>query len=130
MASLNRITLLGNLTRDPEIKYVGAGTAVAKFGLAVNRRFRVGYENKEEVCFIDITVFGRQAETVSEYLTKGSMALIDGRLSFNQWETSDGQKRSRHEVVADNVQFMPKSGGQERQTFKSSIPTDDDDIPF
>lgn len=99
---------MGNLTRDPEIRYTPSGAAVAKFGLAVNRRYKQGEETKEEVCFVDITVFGKQAENVGKYLSKGQGAVVDGRLQQRRWETEDGQKRSQHEVVAQSVQFLPK----------------------
>jgi len=111
MASLNSVTLLGNLTRDPELRYTPQGTAVATFGLAVNRRYQQEGQQKEEVCFVDIVAFGRQAETVNEYLAKGNLALVEGRLQWRSWETPDGQKRSKHEVVANNVQFMPRGSG-------------------
>ena len=108
MASLNKVILLGNLTRDPELRYTPNGTPVSSFGLAVNRRYRQGDEWRDEVCYIDIVTFGRQAETVGEYLNKGNLAMIEGRLQWRSWETEDGQKRSKHEVVASNVQFMPR----------------------
>ncbi len=111
MANYNKIVLLGNLTRDPELRYIPSGTAVANFGLATNRRYKQGEEWKEETCFIDIVVFGRQAETCSEYLNKGSLVFIDGRLKFRKWESKDGQTISKHEVVANMVQFMPSSRG-------------------
>jgi single-strand DNA-binding protein len=158
MASLNSVTLLGNLTRDPELRYTPQGTAVATFGLAVNRRYRQDDQQKEEVCFVDIVTFGRQAETVSEYLSKGHLALIEGRLQWRSWETPEGQKRSKHEVVANNVQFMPRgssgpydeayppqrSAPQSRPNFPPSspppmgasggfddpLPQPDDDLPF
>ena len=107
MISYNKVILIGNLTKDPEIRYTPSGTAVASFRLAVNRRYKQGEELKEEVCFIDIVVFGRQAENCGQYLSKGSGAIVEGRLQERRWET-DGQKRSRHEVVAQSVQFMPK----------------------
>ena len=108
MASLNKVILLGNLTRDPELRYTPNGAAVASFGMAINRRYRQGEEWREEVCFVDIETWGRQAETVGEYLSKGNLAMVEGRLKWRSWETQDGQKRSKHEVVADNVQFMPR----------------------
>ncbi|ETX08285.1 single-stranded DNA-binding protein [Candidatus Entotheonella palauensis] len=111
MASLNSVTLLGNLTRDPELRYTPQGTAVTTFGLAVNRRYSQEGQQKEEVCFVDIVAFGRQAETVNEYLAKGNLALVEGRLQWRSWETPEGQKRSKHEVVANNVQFMPRGSG-------------------
>jgi single-strand DNA-binding protein len=113
MASLNSVILLGNLTRDPELRTTPQGTSVASFGLAVNRRYRQGEEQREEVCFVDIVCFGRQAETATEYLSKGNLALIEGRLQWRSWETPDGQKRSKHEVIANNIQFMPRSSGSQ-----------------
>ena len=113
MASLNSVILLGNLTRDPELRSTPNGTSVASFGLAVNRRYRQGEEQREEVCFVDIVCFGRQAETASEYLSKGSLVMVEGRLQWRSWETPEGQKRSKHEVIANNIQFMPRgSSGQ------------------
>jgi single-strand DNA-binding protein len=113
MASYNKVILMGNLTRDPELRYAASGTAVANFGLAVNRKYKQDDELKEETCFVDIAVFGRQAETCSEYLSKGALVLIDGRLNYRKWETEEGQSRTKIDVVASNVQFMPKgrSGG-------------------
>ena len=99
---------MGNLTKDPEVRYTPSGVAVAKFGLAVNRRYKQGEETKDEVCFVDIVVFGKQAENAGKYLSKGQGAIIDGRLQQRRWETEDGQKRSQHEVVAQSVQFLPK----------------------
>lgn len=140
MASLNKVILLGNLTRDPELRYTPSGTAVSTFGLAMNRRYRQGDEWKEEVCFVDVVTYGRQAETAGEYLSKGSMALIEGRLQWRSWESESGQKRSKHEVVAANIQFMPRGreegmGRPAPETFGGdpggAIPLpDDDDIPF
>lgn len=108
MSSFNKVILMGNLTKDPELRYTPKGVSVSEFGLAVSRRFRQGEELRNEVCFIDIVVFGKQAENCTQYLTKGSGVIIDGRLNQNRWETADGQKRSKHEVVALNVTFMPK----------------------
>ena len=117
MTSFNKVILLGNLTRDPELRYAANGTAVVKFGLAVNTQ-RPGQSNneqgnpnerREEVCFVDIVAFGRQAETASEFLSKGRAALVEGRLQWRSWEGQDGQKRSKHEVVAERIQFMPRT---------------------
>ena len=107
MASLNKVFLMGNLTRDPELRYTPAGLAVASFGIAINRAWtaKTG-EQKEEVCYVDINIFGRRAEVVGEYFSKGNPIFIEGRLQFNQWETKDGQKRSTLRVVADNFQFI------------------------
>ena len=108
MASYNKVILMGNLTRDPELKYLPSGTAMAKFGIAVNRVWtdRQSGEKKEEVCFVDITAWGRQAETCNEYLQRGRPVFIEGRLNFNSWETEDGQKRSKLDVVAERIQFL------------------------
>jgi len=107
MASLNKVFLMGNLTRDPELRYTPAGLAVASFGIAINRAWtaKTG-EQKEDVCYVEINIFGRRAEVVGEYLSKGNPIFIEGRLQFNQWETKDGQKRSTLRVVADNFQFI------------------------
>ena len=132
MASFNRVTLLGNLTRDPDVRYTPAGTAVASFGLAVNRRYRQGNDTKEEVCYVDVTAFGPQAEAIGEYLTKGSPALIDGRLRWHQWE-KDGQRQSKLDVVADTVQFLSRREMSAATADGESLSGADDpgdDIPF
>jgi single-strand DNA-binding protein len=108
VAGFNKVILMGNLTRNPELRYTPSGTPVASFGLAVSRRFKQGEDLKEEVCFVDIVVFGKQAEHCGQYLSKGNGAIIEGRLQQRRWETEDGQKRSKHEVVAQTVTFMPK----------------------
>jgi len=104
----NKVILIGNLTRDVELRYTPSGTAVAKFGLATNRTYKdtVTKENKQEVMFIDITMFGRSAETANQWLKKGKKVLIEGRLVLDQWTGQDGQKRSKHSVVAEKMQFM------------------------
>jgi single-strand DNA-binding protein len=104
----NKVILIGNLTRDPELRYTPQGTSVCNFGLAVNRKYKQGDEMKEEVTFINIVVFGKQADTCGQYLNKGSNVLIEGRLQERRWEQEDGQKRSKHEVVAQSVRFMSK----------------------
>jgi len=108
MASLNKVLLIGNLTRDPELRYIPSGTAVAKFGLAVNRDYtdRASGEKKESVCFVDITVWGKQAEICNQYLSKGRPVFLEGRLEFSSWETKEGDKRNKLEVVAERVQFL------------------------
>jgi single-strand DNA-binding protein len=108
MASFNKVILMGNLTRDPEIRSLPSGMLVANFGLATSRKYKQGDELKEEVCFTDIVVFGKQAENCGKYLTKGNGIMLDGRLSQRRWEDADGQKRSKHEVVAESIQFLPK----------------------
>lgn len=128
MPSFNEVLLMGNLTRDPELKFTGNGTALCKFGLAVNRKYKAGDEWKEDVCFVDITVWGKQGENCAEYLSKGRQAFISGRLHLNQWETDDGQKRSKLEVVANNVQFLGDTRGQGAPADNSQAGKDD--IPF
>lgn len=105
----NRIILIGNLTKDPELRYTPNGAAVSTFRIAVNTRYKAGEENKEETLFIDTVVFGKQAENCSEYLSKGSQVLVEGRLQERRWET-DGQQRSKFEVVAQNVRFLTRRG--------------------
>ena len=112
MASYNRVILVGNLTRDPELRYIQSGTAVTEVGLAVNdRRKTATGEWVDEVTFVDVTVWGRQAETVSEYLTKGSPVLFEGRLKLDTWE-KDGQKHSKLKVVCERMQMLGGRGGQ------------------
>lgn len=103
----NKIILIGNLTRDPEIRYTPSGVAVATVPIAVNSRYRQGEELKEETLFIDAIVFGKQAETCTQYLNKGRMVLVEGRLRERRWEY-EGQKKNRFEVIATNVRFFPK----------------------
>jgi single-strand DNA-binding protein len=124
----NKVILIGNLTRDPEMRYTPQGTSVCSFGLAVNRKYKQGDEMKEEVTFINIVVFGKQADTSGQYLNKGSSVLIEGRLQERRWETEDGQKRSKHEVVAQNVRFMSRrQGAQETGTGggEMAVPPDE-----
>lgn len=133
MASFNEVLLMGNLTRDPELKFTSNGNALCKFGLAVNRKYKQGEEWKEDVCFVDITVWGKQAENCAEYLSKGRPVFLSGRLSFNSWETDDGQKRSKLEVVANTVQFLGQAQGQDQSQGRddSNQPAGQkDDIPF
>ena len=142
MASYNRVLLMGNLTRNPEIRYTPSGTAVADLGLAVNESFKnKAGETVEQACFVDVVVWGRQAETASEYLHKGSSVFVEGRLQLDQWENQQGEKRNKLRVRADRVQFLgsPSKGGGESSPAKESAPSstapapevaDDDDVPF
>ena len=112
MASYNRVVLVGNLTRDPELRYLSSGTAVTDVGLAVNdRRKDANGEWIEETTFIDVTLWARTAEVASEYLSKGSPVLIEGRLKLDTWETQDGQKRSKLKVVCERMQMLGGRGG-------------------
>lgn len=107
MANLNKVFLIGNLTRDPELRYTPGGTAVANLGIAVNRRFKDSSgELKEEVCFLTVTVWDKQAEACCQYLTKGRPVFVEGVLQSRFWETTDGQKRSAIDVRAERVQFL------------------------
>jgi single-strand DNA-binding protein len=151
MASFNKVILVGNLTRDPELRYTPKGMAIAKIGLAVNRNWtNEAGEKKEEVTFVDVDIFGRTAENVAQYMKKGRPILIEGRLRLDQWDDKQtGQKRSRLGVVAETVQFLgsPTGGGSgdgseapRRQAAPSApapssssepdMPPPDDDVPF
>ncbi len=141
MASLNKVFLMGNLTRDPELRYVPSGAPVATFGLAVNRRFVTQQgEKKDEVCFVRIVVFGKQAESCSQYLNKGRLVFIEGRLQYRSWE-QEGQKRSSLDVIADRVQFLggrpssdttqsQESGKEEFGSNEGDMEYKTDDAPF
>lgn len=114
MANYNKVMLIGNLTRDPQLRYTPSQMAVCEFGLAVNRRRRNSAgEQQDETCFVDITSWGKQAETISKYLAKGRQIFVEGRLTFDRWETPDGQKRSKLRVTLENFQFLDsnRSGG-------------------
>jgi len=125
MTGFNKVILIGHLTRMPELRYTPNGTPVASFRLAVNRKFKQGDDMKDEVCFIDIVVFGKQAEHCGQYLSKGSGVIVDGRLQQRRWETEDGQKRNKHEVVANTITFMPKSSSPGVPEGTSDIPEDE-----
>ncbi len=128
MTGFNKVILMGNLTRDPELRYNPNGTAVANLSIALSRRYKQGEELKEEVSYIDIVVWGKQAENCGQYLAKGRGVLVEGRLQQRRWETDDGQKRSKVEVVAQSVQFMPKRA--EGREAGADEPADEGDIPF
>lgn len=117
MANINRVFLAGNLTRDPQVRFLANEQAVANFGIAVNRRYKGSDGSmKEETTFVDCEAWGRQAELVGQYLTKGRGCLIEGRLKLDSWEDKEGKKQSKLRVVADNVQFLdsrPRQGGGE-----------------
>ena len=138
MANFNKVLLMGNLTRDPQLSYTPSQTAVVDFGLAVNRRWtgRDG-ESKEETCFVDCQAFGRQAENINKYLTKGRGVFVEGRLTFNTWTAQDGTKRSKHRVTVENSQFLgaaPGAGRAAPDTGEAELErapdTGGDDIPF
>ncbi len=151
MANFNKVYLLGNITRDPEIRYTPKGTAIARLGLAVNRSWKTeSGETHEEATFIDVDAFGRQAETLGQYLRKGNPIFIEGRLRLDTWEDKQtNQKRSKLYVVLENFQFLGSKnegtapeggGGPVQEKPQSSSPPmqspppnplpDDDDVPF
>lgn len=105
---LNKVFLIGRLTRDPELRYTIGGKAVATFGLAVNREYISKGERKEDTCFLNLVVWGKQAEICAEYLKKGNLIFVEGRLQYRSWETEDSEKRSIIEVRAERIQFLEK----------------------
>lgn len=111
MANYNKVILIGNLTRDPQLSYLPSQTAVVELGLAVNRRWK-GQDNqqREETCFVDCRAYGRQAETLNQYMNKGKPILIEGRLQYDTWEGKDGTKRSKHRVIIERFQFLGSPG--------------------
>ena len=148
MASFNKVILVGNLTRDPELRYTPKGMAIAKIGLAVNRNWtNEAGEKKEEVTFVDVDAFGRQAETLAQYMKKGSPLLVEGRLKLDQWDDKQtGQKRSKLGVVVEGFQFLGggnrgEGGGEAPRrpapasapapsSSEPDMPPPDDDVPF
>ena len=145
MANLNKVFLLGNVTRDPEIRYTPKGSAVCDLGIAVNRNYTTDSgEKREEVTFVDVTLWGRTAEVAGEYVKKGRPVFVEGRLQMDTWDDKQtGQKRTRLRVVAENMQMLggrPPGGaaeasGESRQTSTppkapSASAPDEDEIPF
>jgi single-strand DNA-binding protein len=137
-ASYNRVVLVGNITRDIELRQTkNKGTSVTDMGLAINEKYKDGDGNSvEETVFVDVTLWGRQAEVAAEYLGKGSPVLIEGRLKLDQWETDDGQKRQKLKVTADRMQMLGGKGdsGGGSTTAKAAPATQgdgpDEDVPF
>jgi single-strand DNA-binding protein len=126
MATLNKVMLIGNLTRDPELRYIPSGSAVATFTIGVNRVWKTPTgEKKEQASFIRIVVWGRRAEVCGEYLSKGSPVFVEGRLQSRDWQTQDGQKRNTVEVVADNVQFL-RGGDRQAAAGGKQAPVPED----
>lgn len=116
----NKVILVGNLTKDIELRYTQTGTAIAKTAIATSRKFTSNGQKKEEVLFIDITFFGRSGEVANQYLHKGSKVLIEGRLQFEQWQDQNGQKRSKHSVIVEVMQML---GNKEQQNTQPQQPT-------
>ena len=134
MANFNKVLLMGNLTRDVEMRSTQDGTAIAKFGMAVNRKFKQqNGEMKEDTCFVDLTAWGRQAEIINQYTSKGNPLFVEGRLEFSTWEAQDGSgKRSKLAVVVENFQLMgERNSGSSGTPVADAIYRDDSDpIPF
>ena len=126
MASYNKVLLMGNLTKDPELRYTPQGSAVANLRLAVNRKYRdKNKELKEDVCFITAVVWNKQAETCNQYLHKGSGVFVEGRLASRSWEDNTGAKRNVIEVQAERVQFLGAPGGQGRSPAPAAEVTEE-----
>ena len=143
MASYNKVILLGNLTRDPQLSYTPSNTAVVEFGLATNRKWKdQAGQQREEVCFADCQMYGRRAEVINKYLHKGDALFVEGRLKFDSWQAQDGTKRSKLRVVVETFEFIgggkgrpadaPAQGAPQGQTVPQGdpFPPVDDDIPF
>ncbi len=109
----NRVVLVGNLTRDIEMRYAPSGTAIGSTGIAVTRKMTVNGEKREETCFVDITFWGRTAEVANQYLSKGSKVLVEGRLKYEQWDDANGQKRSKHTVSVENMEMLGSNTGSQ-----------------
>ena len=125
MANLNKVFLIGNLTRDPELRYIPSGSAVTTFTVAVNRVYTQQGEKKEEVSYIKVVVWAKMAETCSEYLSKGSPVFVEGRIQSRSWETPQGEKRSAVEVIAERVQFLGRAkGGKQEGGAETTGPAD------
>lgn len=145
MPNYNRTISVGHLTRDPELKYLPSGMAVCSFGLAMSHKYKKNEEWKTDVCFIEITVWAKSGENCNQYLKKGSAALVEGRLKLDTWEDNNGNKRSKHSIVATNVQFLSKKEDNEGRSERREETTNeaqesqgkdeppfpnDDEIPF
>ncbi len=122
----NKVILVGNLTRDIELRHSQAGMGIAKTAIATSRKFTANGEKKEEVCFVDITFFGRSAEIANQYLRKGSKILVEGRLSFEQWVDQNGQKRSKHSVVVETMQMLDSKGDNQGGGYNNAPAMEED----
>ena len=116
----NKVILVGNLTRDIELRYSQTGMGIAKSAIATSRKFSTNGEKKEEVCFVDITFFGRSAEVANQYLRKGSKLLVEGRLTLEQWVDQNGQKRSKHSVTVETMQMLDSKGDNSGGSFSNN----------
>lgn len=126
----NRVIMLGNLTRDPELRYLPSGGAVCTIGLASNRRFKkTDGSQGEEVCFIDVTFFGRTAEVANQYLSRGKKILVEGRLKLDQWTDNQGVKRSKHSITAETLQMIDSQRNAQEETPQEQPTTYAGDVP-
>ena len=142
MASYNKVILMGNLTRDPQLTYLPSQTPVVDFGLASNRKWKSSDgQDRDETCFIDCRAFGRMAENINKYCRKGRPLLVEGRLTFDQWEAQDGAKRSKHRITVESFTFVdsrsaegapPPGNSPDNAPSQAAAPPgpQDDDIPF
>lgn len=152
MANFNRVIVAGNLTRDPQLSYTPSNTAVCEFGMAINRKWRDRDGNsKDEVCYVDLVSYGRQAEVINQYMGKGRPMLVEGRLRYRQWTNKEGQNRSKLDIFVENFTFLggpPQGGGQGRPAGArgpaqpqqppmddappppDDMPPDDPEVPF
>ncbi|MBN2816255.1 MAG: single-stranded DNA-binding protein [Campylobacterales bacterium] len=126
----NKVILVGNLTRDMELRYSQGGMGIAKTAIATSRRFTANGEKKEEVCFVDITFFGRSAEVANQYLRKGSKILVEGRLNFEQWVDQNGQKRSKHSVTVETMQMLDSRGDNQGGAYNAQPQMGMQDEPY
>ena len=131
MPNFNKVILVGNLTRDPELSHTPSNTPICKFGMATNRKWRSqDGDPREETCFVDCTAFGRQAETIAQYMAKGRPILVDGRLSFSQWTGEGGAKRSKLEVIVEGSQFLGERSQEQPAQNGPDRPEARQDTPF
>ncbi len=134
MAYLNKIMLIGNLTRDPELRYTPAGLGIATFGIAVNTPIGKDEQGnrKTETLFVDVVAFGRQAEAIAEYLKKGSLIYLEGRLRYRTWEDANGLKKSKHEIIVEKIEFLSRKENSQNNIDNANDyqPDEDEDIPF
>lgn len=134
MASLNKVMLIGNLTRDPQLSFLPSQTPVVEFGLATSRKFKKQDGSQgEETCFVDCQMFGKRAEVINQYLKKGDPIFVEGRLKFDSWQAQDGSKRSKLRVFVENFEFLGKGGGGRQNSGQASDgppPPTDDDVPY
>ena len=130
MPAFNKVILMGNLTRDPEIKFLTSGTPVTNFGIAVSEKYTKDGEQKESVCFVEVEAWDKQAETIDEYFEKGDPIFIEGALKFEQWEDEDLKKRSKLKVRLQRFQFLRYKGGGDSEGPAVAAKDSEDDIPF